>query len=240
MLDDVTDDNCVGEKSNVSNIDDLKKMFKKIDDRNRIIQRSLNENGERLQNRLDIKNKIIKDIDHLDYIENLKDYSFNDNMRISIELPYSLMLDFHKSIELKYGCNDPMSKNVITLISKFNESFLGERQQHVTSSFLKYNGKEPRLDVLLKLKRIADLLYEYNFDGFVRPRTVKQAIEEELNADKRTADNYFITIRDFVEKMMDEKTRQYRDWNLMGLREAIYEKLRVRDSKQDNTSEENV
>ena len=50
MLDDVTDDNCVGEKSNVSNIDDLKKMFKKIDDRNRIIQRSLNENGERLQN----------------------------------------------------------------------------------------------------------------------------------------------------------------------------------------------
>ena len=75
MLDDVTDDNCVGEKSNVSNIDDLKKMFKKIDDRNRIIQRSLNENGERLQNRLDIKNKIIKDIDHLDYIENLKDYS---------------------------------------------------------------------------------------------------------------------------------------------------------------------
>ncbi|MBT4326538.1 MAG: hypothetical protein HOD60_06475 [Candidatus Nitrosopelagicus sp.] len=240
LLNDVVNYNHSIEKTNVNNVNDFKELIKKIDKRKNSIQRGIIEIQERAKYRQDIRDNIIKDIDHLDYIENLKDYSFNDNMRISIELPYSLMLDFHKSIELKYGCNDPMSKNVITLISKFNESFLGERQQHVTSSFLKYNGKEPRLDVLLKLKRIADLLYEYNFDGFVRPRTVKQAIEEELNADKRTADNYFITIRDFVEKMMDEKTRQYRDWNLMGLREAIYEKLRVRDSKQDNTSEENV
>jgi hypothetical protein len=220
LLNDVVDDNYNIEKIDVNNVNDYKESIDKKD------ERIIKEEQERIKNKQDIKDGIIKDIDHLNYIENLKDYSFNDNMRISIELPYDLMLDFHKSIELKYGCNDPMSKNVMTLISKFNESFLGEKQQHVTSSFLKYNGREPRLDVLLKLKRIVNALYEYNFDGFVHKNIVKQAISEELNADQRTADNYFITIRDFVEKMMDEKTKQYRDWNLMGLQEAIEEKLR--------------
>jgi len=240
LLNDVVDDNYNSEKTNVNNVNDFKELVKEIDKRKRSIQRQLEEIQERIENRQDIRDGVIKEIDHLDYIENLKDYSCEDNITTKIDIPYDVMLDFHKSIELKYGYNEPMSKNIITLISKFNESFLGEKQQHVTSSFLKYNGREPRLDVLQKLRRIANLLYEYNSDGFVRPNTVRQAIREELNADKRTAENYFFTIRDFVEKMMDEKTRQYKDWNLMGLQEAIFEKLRVRDSKQDNTSEENV
>ncbi len=231
LLNDVVNDNHILEKTNVNSVvNDFEKLIKEIQERKREIQRGIKEIQERIKYRQDIRDGIIKDVNHLNYIENLKDYSYNENMIISIELPYSLMLDFHKSIELKYGCNDPMSKNIVTLISKFNESFLGEKQQHVTSSFLKYKGREPRIDVLQKLRIIVNALYEYNFEGFVRQSIVKQIIQEELNADQRTAENYFITIRDFVEKMMDEKTSYYKELNLMGLREVIEEKLRGKDS----------
>ncbi len=239
LLNDVVDDNQSIEKTNV-NVNDFKELINKIDKRKSSIQRGIKEIEERIEYRQDIRDNIIKDINHLNYIENLKDYSYEDNITTKIDIPYNVMLDFHKSIVIKYGHNDRMSKNVITLISKFNESFLGEKQQHVTSSFLKYKGKEPRLDVLVKLRKIVRALYEYDSDGFVCQNTVKQAISEELNADKRTADNYLITIRDFVEKTMDEETSYYRDWNVMGLREVIERKLEQRDSKQDNTSEENV
>jgi len=240
LLNDVANENYSLEKTNVNDVNDFQSLVKKINNKKRTIQRQLKEIQERIEYRQEIRDGIIKDINHLNYIENLKDYSFNDNMRISIELPYDIMLDFHKSIELKYGHNDPMSKSIVTLISKFNESFLGEKQQHVTSSFLKYKGREPRLDVLQKMKRVVDLLYSYNFEGFVRQEIVKQAIREELNADKRTSENYLNSIRDFVEKMMNEKTSYYKEWNLMGLREAIGEKLQKRDSKEDNLGEENV
>lgn len=234
LLNDVVKDNHSIEKTNVVNVNNFKELVKEIDNRKRSIQREIKEIQERVEYRQDIRDNIIKDINHLNYIENLKDYLYEDNITTKIDIPYDVMLDFHKSIELKYGHNDPMSKNVITLISKFNESFLGEKQQHVTSYFLKYNGREPRLDVLQKLRKIVRALYKYDSDGFVRQNTVKQAISEELNADKRTAENYLFTIRDFVEKMMDEKTSYYKDWNLMGLREAIEEKLEKRDTRQDS------
>jgi hypothetical protein len=240
MLNDVVHENNNNERTNVNDVNNYNNIIKKINDKKRSIQRQLVEIQERIEYRQNIRDGIIKDINHLNYIENLKDYSYEDNITIRIDIPYNVMLDFHKSIELKYGHNDLMSKNVITLISKFNELFLREKQQHVTSSFLKYKGKEPRLDVLQKLRRIVNIIYKYNFEGFVRQETVKQIIMDELNADLRTVDNYLFTIRDFVEKMMDEKTNYYKNWNLMGLREVIEQKLEKRDNKQDNLSKENV
>jgi hypothetical protein len=241
MLDDVTDDNCVGEKSNVSNIDDLKKMFKKIDDRNRIIQRSLNENGERLQNRLDIKNKIIKDIDHLDYIENLKDYSkgeeidsahvdylkgniqYENNVTVKISIAYKTLLDFHKSIEIKYGYNDPMQKNIITLISEFNKTILGDTQDELLS-YLKYKGREPRLDVLHKLKKIVEELYDINYEGLVRLNVIKQVIHNVLDGDTRVEKNYYNTIINFIKKTNSD-VNYYKEVNLMSLSKVIERKL---------------
>lgn len=240
LLNDVVVNNNSIKNNDVSYVNDYNKIINKINNNKRIIQRQLIEIQERVENRQDIRDGIIKEIDHLNYIENIKDYSNKENVTTRIDIPYNIILDFHKSIELKYGYNDPMSKTIVTLISKFNESFLGEKQQHVTSSFLKYKGKEPRLDVLLKLKQIIDLIYEYESDGIVRQGLVKQAIKEELDADPRTVENYFVCIKGFTEKMMDEKVGYYSTWNLRGIREAIGVKLQERDNKQDKIGVENV
>ena len=95
LLNDVVNYNHSIEKTNVNNVNDFKELIKKIDKRKNSIQRGIIEIQERAKYRQDIRDNIIKDIDHLDYIENLKDYSFNDNMRISIEFPYSLMEKNH-------------------------------------------------------------------------------------------------------------------------------------------------
>jgi len=240
MLNDVVNNNNYNVKeSNVSFVDNYNEIINKIINKKRRIQRQLNEIKERIENRQDIRDGLVKEIDHLNYIENLKDYSDKENITTRIEIPYNLMLDFHKSIELKHGHNYHMSNTIITLISKFNESFLG-KQQHTTSSYLKYKNKEPRLDVLLKLKQVTDLIYSAEPGGIVSHGLIKQAIREELNADPRTADNYFLCIKGFAEQMMKEKLGYYSTWNLRGLHEAIDEKLQMRDSKQDNLGMENV
>jgi len=238
MLSDVVNNNNVKE-SNVSFIDNYNEMMNKINNKKRRIQRQLNEIKERIENRQDIRDGLVKEIDHLNYIENLKDYSDKENITTRIEIPYNLMLDFHKSIELKHGHNYHMSNTIITLISKFNESFLG-KQQHTTSSYLKYKKKEPRLDVLLKLKQITDLIYSASPEGIVSHGLIKQAVSEELNADPRTADNYFLCIKGFAEQMMKEELGYYSTWNLRGLHEAIGEKLQMRYSKQNNLGMENA
>jgi hypothetical protein len=232
MLNVVADDNYTIEKTNVNDVNNYHELIKKIINKKRTIQRQIKEIQERIQYRQDIRDGIVKDVNHFNYIENLKDYSNEDNITFCISAPYDLMLNFHKSIELKYGHNDPMSKNIITLISKFNESFLKEKQQHVTTSFLKYKNKEPRLDVLQKLKNVVDLLFNVSSDGVVSQKLIKQAIKEELNVDQRTAENYLNCIRDFAEQMMDEKLGHYSNWNLRGIREVIDEKLQNK-SKQN-------
>lgn len=240
LLNDVVDRNYDVKINDVNNVVNYNEIIKKINYKKRIIQRQLNKIIKRIENRQDIKNGIIKDIDHLNDIENLKDYSYKDSIITSTDIPYNLMLDFHKCIELKYGYNDPMSNTIVTLISKFNESIIGKKQQHTTSSYLKYKNKEPRLDVLLKLKQIIDLIYANQDDGVVSHQLIKQAIKEELNADPRTLENYFICIKGFAEKMMNEKLGYYNRWNLRGIREAIDEKLQERDNKQDKIGRENV
>lgn len=236
MLNDVVNDNIrlkIDDVNNVSNdviiTPNYTDLVNNINNKKRGIQRQIKEIIERVENRQHIRDGFVKYIDHLNYVENLKDYSNEENIAISIEIPYNLMLNFHKSIELKHGHNYPMSNTIITLVTNFNESFLG-KQQHSTSSFLKYKNKEPRLDVLKKLKRIVDLLYNSGHDEFVNQSLIKQAIREVLNADPRTHDNYFVCIRDFVEKMMKTKLGYYSSWNLRGLHEAIGEKLQMRDN----------
>ena len=235
MLNDVVIDNIqlkIDDVNNVSNdeivIHNYTDLVNNINNKKRVIQRQLNEIKERIENRQHIGYGLVKDIDQLNYIENLKDYSYEENITTRMEIPYNLMLNFHKSIELKHGHNYPMSNTIIMLVTNFNESFLG-KQHHSTSSFLKYKNKEPRLDVLKKLKRIVDSLYNSNPDGLVNRFLIKQAISEELNADPRTHDNYFVCIEDFVQKMMNDKLEYYRVWNLRGLHEVIGEELQLRD-----------
>ena len=244
MLNVVANDNAqlkIDDVNNVSNdeivIHNYTDLVNNINNKKRVIQRQLNEIKERIENRQDIGYGLVKDIDQLNYIENLKDYSYKENITTRIEIPYNLMLNFHKSIELKHGHNYPMSNTIITLVTNFNESFLG-KQQHPTSSFLKYKNKEPRLDVLKKLKRIVDLLYDSNLDGLVERFLIKQAINEELNADPRTHDHYFVCIEDFIQKMMNDKLEYYSVRNLRGLREVIGEKLQLRDNEQNNLGRE--
>ena len=86
---------------------------------------------------------------------------------------------------------------------------------------------------------ILDLIYSASPGGIVSHGLIKQAISEELNADPRTAENYFLCIKGFAEQMMKEELG-YNTWNLRGLHEAIGEKLQMRDSKQDNLGVENA
>lgn len=222
--------NVVANDCNDQEIDvvDYNVMINKINNKKRLIQRKLNEIKERIENRQDIRYGIVKNIDHLNYIENIKDYSGKNNITINLDIPYDIMLDFHKCIELKHGYNYPISKSLVGLISKFNESYLDTKQQHSTSSFLKYKNKEPRLDVLLKLKDIINLIYSEYPDGVVSQQLIKQSIKEELNADPRTAENYLLCIKNFAEKMMNERLGYYSRWNLRGIKEAIDEKLQKR------------
>ena len=74
LLNDVVNYNHSIEKTNVNNVNDFKELIKKIDKRKNSIQRGIIEIQERAKYRQDIRDNIIKDIDHLDYIENLKDY----------------------------------------------------------------------------------------------------------------------------------------------------------------------
>ena len=87
---------------------------------------------------------------------------------------------------------------------------------------------------------ILDLIYSANPGGIVSHGLIKQAISEELNADPRTAENYFLCIKGFAEQMMKEELGYYSTWNLRGLHEAIGEKLQMRYSKQNNLGMENA
>ncbi len=86
---------------------------------------------------------------------------------------------------------------------------------------------------------ILDLIYSAEPGGIVSHGLIKQAISEELNADPRTAENYFLCIKGFAEQMMKEELG-YNTWNLRGLHEAIGEKLQMRYSKQNNLGMENA
>ena len=87
---------------------------------------------------------------------------------------------------------------------------------------------------------ILDLIYSASPEGIVSHGLIKQAISEELNADPRTAENYFLCIKGFAEQMMKEELGYYSTWNLRGLHEAIGEKLQMRYSKQNNLGMENA
>jgi hypothetical protein len=65
LLNDVVNYNHSIEKTNVNNVNDFKELIKKIDKRKNSIQRGIIEIQERAKYRQDIRDNIIKDIDHL-------------------------------------------------------------------------------------------------------------------------------------------------------------------------------
>jgi len=223
----------IHQNNSINTIDDYQNIVTRIRMKKNSIRTQLFEFQYRIENRQKIRDGIIQDMDHLNYIENLKDYSDQKIVTMKFNVPYDLMLRFHQSLEKKYGRNNnKMSREVLSLIEEFTGWFLWP-QQHSTTSFLKYKNKEPRLDVLLKLKQIADSLRHTFYDGFCLQNDLKQVIKETINADPRTEENYFICIRTFIEKNTKSKLGYYSKCNLMGLHEVIEEKIRNKSEKQE-------
>ena len=158
---------------------------------------------------------------HVDYLKG--NIQYENNVTVKISIAYKTLLDFHKSIEIKYGYNDPMQKNIITLISEFNKTILGDTQDELLS-YLKYKGREPRLDVLHKLKKIVEELYDINYEGLVRLNVIKQVIHNVLDGDTRVEKNYYNTIINFIKKTNSD-VNYYKEVNLMSLSKVIERKL---------------
>jgi hypothetical protein len=91
-------------------------------------------------------------------------------------------------------------------------------------SYLKYKGREPRLDVLHKLKKIVEELYDINYEGLVRLNVIKQVIHNVLDGDTRVEKNYYNTIINFIKKTNSD-VNYYKEVNLMSLSKVIERKL---------------
>lgn len=201
-------------------------IIHKIDDKkiNRI-QSRLTSIGDNIIEKQNIKRGMIQDISYLAYHDNIYNYQPQKEIVVKITLPYDLVEKFNISMDNKYGIELSPYKEIVQMIENFNERFLG-KQQHTTSSFLEFNGKEPRKDVLLKLLKIADFIEDECELRIFRIDGLKQLIQNALgNLDPRTSEKYLECLQNFAEKTMGEKLGYYSLYNLSGLKDAVIAKL---------------
>lgn len=155
---------------------------------------------------------------HINEIEKIIKHDDYEQIPILIDIPYYLLKEFINVKEKDRAYNNI----IINLLSNFTTT----KQQHTTSSFLSYEGKEPRKDVLVKLLKIANELEDLpmfpNFKRNYLEKIIRQVLR---NPDHRTVDKYLNSLRDFAEKVTGKPIIFYGDYYLFDLKDAITTKL---------------
>lgn len=231
----------VPQKYEFGKLDNTISWNSKIDKNNQVsinlIDNSIRDYNQYIENK--INEKLDLDIPHIDKI----DESYNnveEYIECRFHIKQDLLKEFKKAFELKYDSESGLSIEITLFIEKFVKEFFNIQHQD-TSSFLIFDRKDPRKDVLLKLLKISSEIQEYRSTVFTR-RELHQLIEETLGVkDSRTVKKYVNCMIGFSGKMMGQAQNYNGRFNMRGLKEAVLEKLGSKDeSKQDNSGEENV
>lgn len=122
-----------------------------------------------------IKEKLDNEIPHIDQIS---ETDSDEYIECRIYNKLDVIRDFKKAFSLKYDSEVGLSNEIIRIMKKFSDEIFGI-QHHSTSSFLKYDDKEPRADVLLKLQKISSEI-EMLDSTLINHHQIKLIIEKAL------------------------------------------------------------
>lgn len=202
-----------------------------------LIDNSIRDYNQYIENKINEKLDLV--IPHIDKIDNSYD-NVEEYIECRFHIKQSLLKEFKKAFELKYDSESGLSLELTLLIEKFLKEFFNIQHQD-TSSFLRFDRKDPRKDVLLKLLDISSKIQFYQSTTFTRIQ-LQQLIEETLGVqDSRTVKKYVNCMIDFSGKMMGQAQNYNGQFNMRGLNDAVSKKLGSKDeSKQDKSGEENV
>jgi len=118
---------------------------------------------------------------------------------------------------------DP-TKRQTSLIELVRKALSNDVQHHTTS--LSYEGKEPRKDVLIKLKAISEYLESLNCFPLVSLLTIRAAINTVLGGvDKRTTIKYYKSIKTWYKAQTGKNPNYENELDLSDLNSTILKKL---------------
>lgn len=148
--------------------------------------------------------------------------NLNDSSLVTISLSNDLISKIHnESIE-----KNKDAKHCNGIINKvLRDYFNGKDIQHHTTSLL-YDGREPRVDVLKRLKVIADYLQKhYSYPNFRRD-AINYAIVVTLGpVDERTKKKFLNCINNFLHETTGQKLGFYDDVDITSFVNALKYKL---------------
>ena len=189
---------------------------------NHISNKSINNEKEEIENG-------IKELVPINEIDKIKTGNEGDTIRVIVELPYYVLKSFKENVMKKYGVDMNLTEELSFTISNYNNNF--GIPQHSTSSLL-FVGREPRKDVLLKLKRVASELYSDDNFPLLYRMNIEKALKRALgNIDSRTFAKYFRCVKEFVERNTGQRLVYYSPYNVKGFKETVDEKLAIADSR---------
>ncbi len=150
------------------------------------------------------------------------------NVYLIVKLPSWYITELNEKYERKYGFILPLGRQIEESIRDFNLDF--GLQHHPTSSLV-FDGKEPRRDVLQRLLKIADAMFESDsYPIFVKPNLDKILRSVLGPIDPRTMKKYQNCLKIFVERTTGRRFRWNEQCNLKHFRDAVVKKLEALDT----------
>lgn len=218
----------VPEKYEIKNLNDTNSWDSKKENNKQICINLIDNAIIDYNNNIDniINKKLDIQIPYIDKIDELENTDKGITCRIFV-FP-EVVKEFKKAFMLKYDSDSGLSRELNSFMKSFSDDIF-QRQHHTTSSFLKFDGKETRKDVLMKLEKIGSVL-SMRFSTSLDRQEINQIIVKALGIqDQRTVKKYANCLMDFAEGMMGEYQITNGMFNLRGLGEAVSEKIRLNE-----------
>jgi len=168
----------------------------------------------------DVVPKITVQIPSLD---ELKKNSPDANVAVTVNLPTYALIEMLKFAVLKYK-DTKYVKGII--VNAIDDYFKKMKLQHHTTS-LSFDDREYiRLDVLLKLKSIAEYFETYSTFPKLHTQSIKAAIDAILGrVDTRTKSKYIHCIKTWIKKAKGQEVFYNSELDLTGFKEAVLKKF---------------
>ena len=158
---------------------------------NEVSNNSNNTNSDTSSNNNSNTNTKTKKISNIKEIDNLDPFGYAE---VTVKIAGRYLQEAKKNFIKEFGEEGSLDYIFSMIITEYNKRF---RQQHTTS--LLFEGREPRKDVLNKLKDIEEALNSDNSYPNFHINEIHRIIKSVLgNVDDRTVKKYVNCIKDFV------------------------------------------
>lgn len=172
-----------------------KTIEKKRDSSNLILNAKINyKNAIYTEIKKEVDTRVPKHIDDV----KLDDEIFT-KIYCTIRIPKSLFVDIKNELKNISKKDTSIQDGIINVLEVFRKT---NTQHHVASSYLKYDGKKPRIDVLRKLQQILRELYDVSGYPSLRMFEIEFGIKQALpEGDPRVHKKYATSIRNFAKSV---------------------------------------